>query len=223
MRTVFTFIFFFNAVLLMAGGPSSDIRIVNLSGEDISFTISYNHNRITSEDGTVDSYLEKGRNRLSVSADDPHPSKAIIYYIEDEDSDINFLFNSYINSLEIFDKNGKLVFNKANYLNKRSLVFARFRHLDDLGKHNYGTYYVIVLKTDLDRAGLQASHRTTERLNLRESADTKARVIKVIDKGEAVAVTSIGDVYERDKCWLKIRLRDGTEGWGVANYLTPMQ
>jgi len=92
-----------------------------------------------------------------------------------------------------------------------------------LGEHNYGTYYVIVLKTDLDRAGLQASHRTTERLNLRESAGTKARVIKVIDKGEAVAVTSIGDVYEGGKCWLKIRLRDGTEGWGVANYLTPMQ
>jgi uncharacterized protein YgiM (DUF1202 family) len=51
--------------------------------------------------------------------------------------------------------------------------------------------------------------------NMRERADTKAKILRVLTKGTKVVVVSKGDQ------WYRVRLSDGTEGWLAESVVTP--
>ena len=227
MKTVLKIFLLFNVSILFAGGPSKHLNIINLTGEDIYFTIRYNKNMIS----YICQYLENKRITLSPDQYDPAPDSMILTALA-RDDDIMKIIEYGIIELNIYNKAGVKILTKENLLGA-SMPFIydvnyRGGKVEDYpGELDWtGGYYFLITKSDLKKPNESPfSHRTTERLNLRENDHISSPVIRVLSKGERLTALQVGDVYQfndnYNSHWIKVKTADGLVGWCVSNYIEP--
>jgi len=221
VRHIFKILFLFNLSVLFAGGPGKYLEIINLSGENIYFTIRYN----SSESRYIDSHLTYQRNNLTPNNNNPFPSISILSGL-DEDTNIRQVIDHYIVEFNVYSNNEILLFNKNDLLRANLNLVYTFdysEHESFPGEYSWtGSYYFNVHKRT------QFSHITTERLNLRESDDINSSVIRVLSRGERIISLQVGRRYiyddgvTFDRHWIKVRTSNGTEGWCVSIFLIPL-
>jgi uncharacterized protein YgiM (DUF1202 family) len=227
MKTVFKILLLLNVSVLFAGGPSKNLNIINLTGEEIYFTIRYNKNM----GSYIYESLENKRITLSPDQYDPTPDSMILRMLSRDDNIMKIIENSII-ELNIYNKSGVKILTKENLL-RASMPFIYNVNYRDSGVEDYpgeldwtGSYYFIITKSDLKKPNeSQFSHRTTERLNLRENDHISSSVIKVLSSGERLTALQIGDVYQFNDTynshWIKVKTSDGLVGWCVSDYIEP--
>jgi len=227
MKKMFVLSLLFIVSLLFAGGPSSYLRIVNLTGEDIFLNIKFSNiqrNR-TGEFWSLHSDLQDKQNKISPRRDNPFPSVVLISGITN--NNVKYLIRNEIAEINILNENGDILLNKEGILSSDLYFIAYPDWYKDIesypGQYSWtGIYNIFVTEMDfMTDNSLVYSHQTTERLNLRNGDNISASVIRVLDKGERIKALQIGYRYQSDNYWVKIRTLDGIEGWCVSNYLIP--
>jgi len=218
-----------NVSLLFAGGPHISLNIINLTGEDIYFTIKYNRYDV----GFICDNLENKRNLLSPDQYNSTMEEEILrmFLSYDYDGydiyDVKQCISTHIKEVNIYNKDGVEIFNKQDLLNAY-ISFIRDMYYRDAerypGEFDWtGSYYFVVTKPDLRKANASTfSHRTAKRLELRENDNISSSVVKILNKGEGLTALQVGDVYEfsyHRPNWIKVKTADGIIGWCVSNNL----
>jgi hypothetical protein len=231
-----------NAQLIFCGGPACHINIANLTGEDLYLMIDYHEHvlSIYSWGEPYAPYLEnyKDRRRVLLAGDfnsEIDRSRWPLEFCEEmlivpeyynKDQLIQIIYNNIID-INIFDKTGKKIMGMNSILKDGIDSFAPWDSMKDEPEYLWaGEYYINIYKSDITHNHVNITHVTTEKLSMRETDNSAAKIITVLDKGQEVEAIQVGDTetknYELLHQWIKVRTKDGLEGWCAAECLAPL-